>query len=325
MRNPYMGADSENYVRAFEVISQRGTYYMEKGYVWLNRLVASFTSSYTVLICIINFFFFAALYWYIKKNVDSKFWLYCIVIIGLQPYIFLQTTFNIIRQECSISLTIIGMFFYINAVKFKHKYTGFILYIIFVLLGAQFHRSTYALLLIPIIFRIKWSKNKWRLLAFVFFMLNLFRASRFLSAIERWFGHSNYSNHRATLLDNVIYIFLLVCYIFWVTSFYDDLKIDVWKKRFLDLYLFSITFLVFAISNNMVYRMYISLAILSLPGIEYIMSNDRSPKMRFSVSSKSRVGSYSTVLTCYYIAFWCGYILYLSLSNNTAYVPYRFL
>lgn len=325
IRSKTIGADSNRYGVAFHIIETYGHYYMEKGYEWLNRIVAHFTSNFSVLIITVNILFFLPLYYYIKKHVDKNYWIYSVLIVALQPYIYLQTTFNIIRQACAISFVLIGMHFYINSVKFKHKFTGYILFNALTIIGAQFHRASYFMLAIPLVFLIKWNKVKWRVLAFVFLLLNLFDFSRLLIRLERLIGKTNYSNYSASILDNPAYVLVVFAFILWLTSSYDKIKIEQWDKRFYDLYIFSISFLIFAVSNDMVYRMYIMLAIISLPAIQTVVKNDRSVRVKTnnSNSSEGKTGLYTVILFCYYFSFWIGYILYLYYTNNSAYIPYR--
>ncbi len=323
-RSISLGADSFNYIQAFRTISNRGTYYMEKGYVFLNRLVSSFTSNYSVLIFIVNCLFFLSVYYYIKHFVKEEYWVYCLIVIAFQPYIYLQTTFNIIRQCCAVSFALIGMGFFVNSVKFKHKFTGYILFDLMIIVGAQFHRSTYFLLAIPIIYIIKMNKTKWRLLALLFVGFNQVGLSRILSRIEGLVGNANYINYSASILNNPIYILLVLVYFFWITSYYDSLEIEKWERYYFNIYLFSIAFMLFAVSNDMVYRVYIILAIISLPGIQIVFQNDKSSRIVLSKKlNSSGIGIFSLGLCLYYICFFVGYILYLNMTHNSAYIPYH--
>lgn len=323
-RSTSLGADSFNYIKAFKIIGNSGTYYMEKGYVFLNRLVSMFTSNYTVLILIVNSIFFLSLSYYIKKFVDKNYWIYCLMFISLQPYIFLQTTFNIIRQCCAVSFVIIAMCFLVNSIRFKHKFTGYIMFNIMTIIGAQFHRSAYLFLAIPIIFLIKMNKNRWRFLAFVFIGFNFITFSRMISRVELLAGYTKYSNYGASILNNSAYIILVLLYLFWITSYYENLELDKWEQNFYDLYLFSIVFLLFAVSNDMVYRVYIIMAIISLPAIQIIFKNDKSSKIVLSHRLNfKRVRVFSFALCSYYFFFFIGYIFYLYINYNSIYIPYH--
>lgn len=326
LRAPDLGADATRYNRAFEVIGERGTYYMEKGYVLLNRIVASFTSNYSVLIFIINIVFFLSLYYYIKNFVKEKYWIYCLMVVAFQPYIFLQTTFNIMRQCCAVGLIVLAMNFYVNSIRFKHRFTGYILYNLIIILAAQFHRSAYFLLVIPIIFIIKMNKNRWRLLALVFISFNYIGLSRMMSRIESLTGNTNYTNYSESMLNNPLYLVLVLAFLFWITSYYDKLQLDKWERNFYDLYSFSIAFLLFAVSNDMVYRIYIVLAIISLPAIQVVIENDESTRIVISKRLNSRgVGLLTLIICAYYICFFVGYILLLYKNHNSAYIPYHTL
>ena len=325
-RSTNLGADASSYSNAFKVIGERGTYYMEKGYVLLNRIVATFTSNYSVLIFIVNLIFFLSLYYYIKNFVKEEYWIYCLMIVALQPYIFLQTTFNIIRQCCAVGLIVLAMNFYVNAIRFKNRFTGYILFNIITIVAAQFHRSAYFLLFIPIIFIIKMNKNRWRMIALVFMFFNFIGLSRMMTIIERLIGNTNYSNYSSSMLNNPLYLILVLAYVFWITSNYDKLQLDKWERNFYDLYIFSITFLLFAVSNDMVYRIYIVLAIISLPAIQVVIENDVSSRIVLSKRLNSNgVGSLTLVLCAYYICFFVGYILLLYKNHNSAYIPYHTL
>lgn len=326
LRATNLGADAIRYIEAFKVIGERGTYYMEKGYVLLNRIVATFTSNYSVLIFIVNMVFFLSLYYYIKNYVKEEYWMYCLMIVAFQPYIFLQTTFNIMRQCCAVGLIVLAMNFYVNAIRFKHRFTGYVLFNIITILAAQFHRSAYFLLFIPVIFMIEMNKNKWRLLALVFLGFNFIDLSRVMNRIERLTGNTSYTNYSASMLNSPIYLVLVLGFVFLITSYYDKLQLDKWERNFYDLYLFSITFLLFAVSNDMVYRIYIVLAIISLPAIQVVIENDESTRIVISKRLNSRgVGLLTLIICAYYICFFVGYILLLYKNHNSAYIPYHTL
>lgn len=323
-RSVNLGADSVSYIRAFNIIGSTGSFYMEKGYVLLNRIVYCLTSSYSALIFVVNCFFFISVYYYIRRFVDKEYWIYCLIIIALQPYIYLQTTFNIIRQCCAVSFVISGLSCYINSVKFKHKFTGLILFCLLTLIGAQFHKSAYFLLVIPLLLLVKMNRRKWRMLAIVFLLCNLLRLTRRMTPLLAMIGYSHYSEYSSSILDNPAYLLVVLGYFFWITSSYNRIELDDWKKHFYDLYLFSIAFLLLAVSNDMFYRVYVILAIITMPAIQIIVKNDTSKRLVYKKKFDSKgVGMVSFVLCSYYVLFFVGYILYLGRKHSAAYIPYH--
>ena len=146
-----------------------------------------------------------------------------------------------------------------------------------------------------------------------------------VSGIVRFFaqiaGYNKYFNYSASLLNNPIYLFVVIVYIIMITDKYEMLKKKAKSKLILDLYIFSLIFLVFAVSNDMIYRVYIMFAILSIPAIPVAL--DEISVFRIALGNRKYNGL-SLLLMGYYCLFFFGYIWYLSRAGNAAYIPYRF-
>ena len=318
LRDISMGADAENYLLAFRTITMRGTYYMESGYVLYNRLIGKLTDNYSLMIAANCLLFYLPLYKYLKDTVDPAYWPICVFIVYLQPYFFLQTTFNVMRQACSVGILLMGMMYYSKQEKGIKRIFVFSLSAI---IAAQFHRSAYFALIIPFLQFINWTVKKWRIALIVSVLLNVLNVSGLVRILAGLFGFNKYYNYSSSLLNNPAYLLLIIVLVLVVTNKYEVLIAKAKSKQVLDFYIFSLIFLIFAVSNDMIYRVYIMFAILSLPAIPVVI--DGVSRIKISINKK-KFNAYGAVLICYYIFFFFGYIWYLSRSGNTAYIPYRF-
>lgn len=318
LRDINMGADSRDYITAFRVIRSKGSYYMEKGFVLFNRMVGLWTKNYSWMIAAESFLFFSPLYFYIRRNVNSRYWALCVFIVFLHPYMFLQTTFNVMRQCCSVGFLLIGMDYYTRNTNTKK---GVFVFVLITILAAQFHRSAYFILAIPLIRMVKWTVNKWRVALVTSVLLNILRDSNITRVFGRLAGFNKYFDYKASLLNNVPYVLLIVILVIFITNHYQDIVKRVNQKELLDRYIFSLVFLVFAVSNDMVYRVYITLAILSLPAIPMLIEGYSGVKIRYNMLS---LNALEVLYVLYYLCFFLGYIWMLTYNGNQAYIPYRF-
>lgn len=318
-----MGADALNYQAAFKAIQLYGTYYMERGFVLLNRLVSRITDQYSGMIIANNLLFFSPLYSYIKKYVAADYWPVCVFVILLQPYIFLQTTFNIVRQECAIGFIIMGMSMYLTPSKSKKTYVlKHVAYILMCLIGAQFHRSAYFALAVPLFFFIKWDKKKWYILLSLSLICNVVNVSVLIQRVASFVGYDQYYDYRASLLNNPLYIVLMTAFILLLIQKYKRFTSSQGDKRLFDLYLFSLIMLIFAVSNDMVYRVYVMFSVIALPALPILTSKVGLFRIRISDVTVSR--GLGIVYIAYYLCFFFGYLALLTINNNVAYIPYRF-
>ena len=320
LRHVDMGADSERYMLAFNRIAANGTYYMEKGYVLFNRLVYLAFHSYRALIICLNVLIFFPLFLFIKKYVKKEYWMVSVMAFLLNPYMFIQSTFNALRQGCAMGIILIAVIFLLNEnMKPFLRYFGFFL---FVLVAAQFHQSAYLMLLLPLFFIIKFNQQFWLIAAIICLTLNIVGFTGLLNRVLSVIGYEQYLNYESSLLNNPLYTIFIFAGILLFVDHYAELTEDKQDKKYVDLYIFSLCFLLIAVANDMIYRFYLILAIISFPGLAVVLSKSYHTGGWFKLR-EGRV-FVRCVYIAYYLFFFVGYISYMAILQNTNYVPFRF-
>ena len=322
LRSWEIGSDYPRYVQIFHSIIIRGTSYVEKWYLLLNKFVALFTHHYVGLAIAVNVLIFVPLYYYIKKQVHPKYWPLCVFIFATNPYMFIQGTFNVLRQTCATGIVLIGMnVLFGKNHKIKHPTLFFYL---FIFVGAQFHRATYILGIIPIVLSIKWKKVYWFLLIPVSVFVNLVGARMLMSfVITRLHFSSNYLFYEASMLNNPIYVLFVVIVILFLLSHYDSYsKMSTEEKKIVDLYLFTLCFLIMALPNDVIFRVYVMLAYCALPAVPIICESTRPGFSRIRIKNEEYY--ILRLYIFYYLSYYIGYITYLALNEKSAYIPFRF-
>ncbi len=320
-RNNNIGTDYHSYITAFEVISDTGTYYMEKGFVLLNRIIALFTSSHVGVSIAVNLMLMIPLYKYITECMEENTWGLAMAIFALNPYMFIESTFNILRQSCATGLMMIGMSFLLKEKSAKNV----LIYFLLTIVAAKFHRISYIMLIIPFVVYFPWNKITWLFALFMSLLLNLTNTSSIQAIIiEKLRFRPTYSTYEASPLNNPVYIACIVVVFIYFLSRYNDYQGETREqKNKIDLYLFSICFLIIAISNDMIYRVYIILSYLALPGISVIMNSQYRHTAR--VYLKKELLVVKGVYILYYMVFYFGYLVLLVMDHNINYIPFRMI
>lgn len=321
-RDVNIGTDYKRYVYYFHQIANGGKAFFEKGFIWLNTVASKLGNDYWILAGIINLMLFLPLTIYTKKVAnETKYWIVVLLVFVLNPYMYIQTTFNILRQCCASGIILLSEK-YLR--KKKH-----VIFFVLVLLASLFHEAAIFLLILPFAFSIKWTKKKWFVLSTVTFILSVTVAGpiidlamELVAEISR-FGH--YGDYEASLLNNPVYIVFVFVYVLILVSQYDSLVTDDKSKWYVNLYLFSKIMLFLTVKNDMFYRVGIMISFLSIGALPRIfekideLQNDKNNL--FFV----RYGQLFKVLhIAYYVCFYAGYILYLWIRGNTAYIPFKF-
>ena len=312
LRSEYIGADYRRYVHYFRQIAVfKDAYFREKGYVYLNYLVSLISSHYVVLAGAINAMLFIPFYYYIRKNVDEKYYALALFLFIANPYTYVQTTFNILRQCCASGIILLA----VNALRKNREK----LFVVLVLCAYQFHRVSIGVLVLLLVRAVKWTKHKWCILAFVSFLLSILPISAIVNYAAGFFGYTGYATYEASLLNNPAYILLASFYVFVLCKYYNHLFCSENEKFFVDIFMFSSCFLLFAIRNDSFYRARIVFSLASIPAVPIIFKNRKKYKC-LGIWGKI----YQQLYLLYNAGFYCSYILYLFFMNKTAYVPFKF-
>lgn len=321
LRDKSIGTDYRNYVEIFYWIISRGSSYVENGYVLLNKAVALFTHHYVGLAIAVNLMLFIPLYYFIKNRVPVHYWGLSIFVFTANPYMFVQATFNGLRQTCATGIVLIGMNVLLGKKKRKYSIPFFLLTII---LAAQFHRAAYILAIIPVVLLIKWKRTYWFFITIASVIINLVGARLMAAAVVYFFGFNvRYVDFEASLLNNPVYVLFVVVVIFYLLSHYEAYTaMGPEKKRSIDFYLFSLCMLIMALPNDIIYRVYIMLSFCAIPGISAVCESTRPGFSRIRIKHEELLVERLYVL--YYLFFNIGYIALLAINQNTSYVPFRF-
>jgi hypothetical protein len=317
-----MGADYINYINIFRIIAKTGDSYLmykgENGYVLLNYIVSKVSDNYVAIAFVINLMLFIPLYIYLKKTVSPENWGLCVLVFALNPYMYVQTTFNILRQCCAIGLVMMAVLCLIQLKR--NELVANLEFICLVILASKFHKSAIAMLLILIIKHIKWTSNKWKFMTVIFLAIKILGSRSLLNILTIIFGYEKFVDRVASLLDNPIYILGVFLFVWWLCTRYDSLVNNSIDKFFVDIFMFTMCTLFIAVDNEAVYRMRIYMLFISLPAIPIVFGkNIQKNSKRFGINRCMKV-CYISYNMCFYIA----YFVYLYLNNVTAYVPFKF-
>ena len=307
-RGKNIGADYENYIEVFNRIGRSGTAYMEKGYVILNRFAHLLGDKPYHLSLVINLIFFPILTIYIYKYVDRKYWLLILFIFVADPYFYIQSTFNMVRQATGTAFILLAVIFLLSDKK-KFALAAYVV-------AVSIHNSMAAMLILPIILWIKWNKKTFRAMSIICFFLNVFNVGDLMAVGLRIFDYGNYEKYEASLLNNIAYVILVFVVIQIIILFYDEICETKLHRRFVNLYIFALCFLMLAVENDETYRLYVSIAYIALPAVPIIIEGMRKYKYG-NLVKWGYIG--------YYTAFYIGYIYMLYQNQNPEYIPFKLI
>lgn len=327
-RAPHLGTDYHSYISALDYVKTTGTYYMEAGYILLNKIVLLFTDHYFGVAIATNLMTMVPLLVMILLCVERKYWPICVMIFLLNPYMYLQSTFNIMRQGCATGLVIAAVMCLTRKKLWKK-----LLSVVFIVCAALFHRMAFSMLVLIPVMLIPWKKKWWVIIGSIAFGINMFGLDLFSLAIR--FLSDKYVGYDASMLHVGAYAILIYALILGFCHYYDKLCEDAKHKQFIDLYLFSLSCLLIALPNDIAYRIYIMIAFTAIPAVPIIWEKlgalrvENIPVLgQLKLWEKyPRIKHFMPVVpgyTLYYFGFFVCYLLLLWLKHNTAYVPYSF-
>jgi hypothetical protein len=165
--------------------------------------------NFFIFIAVISLFYLATVYHLIKTNLRVKDYWFAILILLINPYLFL-VQLSSLRQTLAICLFIFAVNF---AVKKK-----LILYIAFVVLASEMHSS--ALLLLPLYFIMNEKKfnKKWVTISLLLMVILLFspifdmilnKAFEYFPHYRFYYEQGNQNSVRATLISSVYFFVIL--------------------------------------------------------------------------------------------------------------------
>lgn len=314
LRADIIGSDHQVYVNIFYSISRSGFAYdygYEKGYVLLNMLANFFSNHYVALSFVINFLIFTSVYCYINKFVESRYKDVAVLIFFLNPYLYIQSTFNILRQGCATAVLLFAMHYLCEK--------KWIQYMFLVLVAAQFHKASYVFLLLVVFRIIKWKRSYFIILSTVAFIMNMVLDNdAFLRYIADILGYSGYVGFGKSMFDFKLYAFFIYGIVIFFSLHYEQLYVNQEEKFFIDLYLASLSMLPVFVKNDAAYRIYIILVFLSIPAVSFICKNFNH-EMKRKQYIVIRLSYFM-----YYVAFFSAFFMKLMYDDDSFYIPFKF-
>lgn len=302
-RAAHIGKDHFTYNGLFYSIGATGDAYCEKGYVLLNRILYFIYDDPIILSIGVSSLLIFSYAYYVKHNVNYDYWILAILIFVFQPYLYIQSSFNVLRQGCATAFVMLAIPNLIEKKKFK--------YFAWIAIACLFHFS--AVIFFLLFFLQKFNLNFKRIIfiAFISLVLNFVNAFSFLFAIiSQYQAYENYEESLLNIKPYVLFIFGVTIYF---ASKYNTLFHNEKEKMFVDIFLISLCLLIVFVQNDMLYRVYIMFAFISVPGITIIFKN--------ILKNNSLV---EAVLLGYYNFFYIGYTSRWYLNNDFSYYPFKF-
>ncbi|MBO5286898.1 MAG: EpsG family protein [Clostridia bacterium] len=172
LRDISIGVDNRNYSHIFEQIAdlkwdKLADVEMEQGFVFLNKLVSTFTEDYQLLISVISMIAVVPMAIFYVKESESSF-LAIALFIGIAPF---SMYFSGLRQILAIA--------FVFPVYYCAKHKKPLLFILLVLAAMLFHKSAFIMFIIYPIFHIKITPNKMLILAPAILFIYIFNESIF--------------------------------------------------------------------------------------------------------------------------------------------------
>ena len=230
----------------------------------------------------------------------------------LNPYMFIQSSFNILRQGCATGILLFSIPF------LQEK--KWIQFIIIVILAAQFHNISYVFLLLIGVRMIPWDKRLFTIVLAISCISNvLLRGSNYLlQVLAQIFGYERYLGYRSSMLDMGPYVVFIVGVVIILLLYYEELYENEKDKFLIDLYILSLSLLPIFIKNAQLYRVYVVLAFMSLPAVSYVLRASRTV-MGKKMCMMVNLGYYS-----YYLVFMGAFLAKMVLTDNEQYTPFVF-
>lgn len=209
------------------------------------------------------------------------------------------------RQGCAAA-------FLLFAIPFLYQ-KKWLRYILLVLIAGTMHRSAFFFLILVFLRNRNFKPKIIRILAAVSFICNVTNFGQILFQItQKIFGYGNVGiGYEASFLNFKPYVMLIFILVLFLTGKYEMLSKSDREQFFVNLFLLSLVFLIFAVQNDILYRVYIYLAMISIPGITVICKNLKSEFPLFECGA-----------ACYYGCFYLGYIYMWYRNQDSHYYPY---
>lgn len=315
-RSFMIGADYETYVGLYKS-GRFEMYGYGWGYCMSNYIAQTLGDSYAWLAFSINILIFSCLFYAIKKNVYKEYWMFAVAIWILNPYGYIQSSFNMLRQGEAMAVLLLASQF-LTRYDEKGKSVKFGNYIIFLLLlfcAAGFHKSAWIFILLVPFSIVKWRKEFHVVLLLLCTGINILsQNSTFMMLFTKVFGFEGYLTYFESIFDFPLYTIFIMCYTGFLILRYNSLFMNGKEKWYIDLYICSLCILLLLVKNDQAYRLYVYLFYITIKSVTIILKN-----MPGRLSQILRYG----YIAYYSLMFW-GFLIMQKLAGNANYYPFTF-
>ena len=305
LRSTDIGADTDTY---FDMLQypERSLYLKEKGYYYLNILAHNLGFNRIFFFVTISIIILSPIFYYLFKEIKPRYRWMILCLYLFNPYLYIQSNFNILRQVIAMSLSLILLFNYFNK---KYFYV-----LIFFALALSFHFSIIiAFIILMMSSIINWDRVK--LFNFITFMFILKISGIFhifiiyISYFFSNYGYLHYYNYRENLFSsNFIALLHYIFFIFILFFSYANSYINKKEKKLINLFhLTNAMFFLFSL-NAVFLRIYIYFYLWDMYIFAIIIKNIK----------------YKLVIVIYLLYVFMLFIAFFILNKeNINYVPYR--
>ena len=308
-RHKSMGTDYEEYIYWFKTYLETKEMRYNVGWKAVTILATFISNNYYALGLVTSLLILSIVFYVISTQKGSRYWYLSFIVYIFNPYLYIQSNFNIMRQGASMVIVLLA--FYLLS---KNKTWRSILLIVF---AATFHTSAVFMLILPIIKKIKFTKRILLFLGTCSLILSLIlKDSSLIMSLGSILGYDKYAFYEDTMFNFAVYKFFIYAVIFLLCYYYDRV-FDSGKKKFYgNVFILSLCFLELVLVNDIAYRVYLYFATLHVILVPSIV---RYAAVKFSRSIAILI---KTVVVAYYVVFFSAFWVTTILNNDTSYFPY---
>lgn len=305
LRSIEIGADTDAYFAMLR-FPEHALYLKEKGYYYLNQLAHFLKFGNIYFFGIVSTIILSPILYLLLTEIKPKYrwitlWLYL-----LNPYLYLQSNFNILRQGIAMSLSLLLLINYFNK-----KYINVLFFFI---IAMTFHFSIVLVFIILILISIiNWSRIKIFCFLTIMFVLKISEVFHIfvskLSIVFSNYGYLHYSNYKENIFsNNFITLLHYIFFSFMLFLTYSNSCIDKKEKKLINLFHLTNAMFFFFSLNAVFLRIYIYFYLWDIYIFTIILKN---------IKGKLLITIYLLYVSTLFVGF------FILNRENTNYFPYR--
>ncbi|MCM1234432.1 MAG: EpsG family protein, partial [Ruminococcus flavefaciens] len=246
----FLGADYDSYVELYE-----NNMYRVYGWGWqlINYLAKLLGNLYVYLAFTVNIFIFTCVFLCYKKQVQKTFFMFAVFLWMINPYGFIQSSFNMLRQGCAMTVLLAASGFLGNKAESRlQRNQQYLAFLILLFCAAGFHKSAWIFILLIPFTMIKWQRKLHVLLLLICSSINILAHNdAFMGVLARCFGFESYVSARGgSIFDFPLYALFIICFTGFLILRYNELFTEPREKWYVDLYICSLCVLLLLVKND---------------------------------------------------------------------------